>query len=329
MKILIVDKSGIIPTINYGGTERVIWGLGKELTLLGHEVFYLVKEGSTCDFAEILVLKDEINIESQIPKYIDIVHLNFRLKQPITSKPYLITMHGNPSKEELIDINTVFISKNQAERYQSSMYVHNGLDWSDYPAPNLDTERTYFHFLGKAAWKVKNVFGAAKIALESNNKLHIMGGKRWTFRNLKRGFGYVLNPKIIFRGMVDNNVKMDIMKNSKALLFPVSWHEPFGLAIIESLYAGCAVFGTKNGSLPELITPEVGFIGDCSSEIVKAIQEFDYNPKLCHEYATKYFNSNRMAESYVILYKKILSGDTLNQKVPQYDIENNKIAIFN
>lgn len=47
MRILIV-YTGFIPVKLYGGTERMIWSLGKELSRLGHELVYLVKEGSYC-----------------------------------------------------------------------------------------------------------------------------------------------------------------------------------------------------------------------------------------------------------------------------------------
>jgi len=329
MNILIVDKSGIIPVVKYGGTERVIWGLGKELSKLGHQVFFLVEKGSSCDFATIIPLKKDVDIESQIPEYIDIVHINFTPKKAITSKPYLITMHGNPTKDEKIDINTVFISKNQAKRYNSSTYVYNGLDWGDYPTPILNEDKTYFHFLGKAAWKIKNVFGAAKIALKSKSKLYVLGGNRWSYRNFRRGLIYIFNPNIIFCGLVDNVTKMNIIKNSKGLIFPVLWHEPFGLAIIESLYAGCAVFGTKNGSLEELITPEVGFLGNNSNEIAEGIKNFDYNANRCHNYAVKHFNSSVMTVSYLKLYNKLLSGENLNSKTPKYiDAENVTPSFF-
>ncbi|MFD2561597.1 glycosyltransferase [Aquimarina rubra] len=327
MKILIVDKSAVIPVEKYGGTERVIWGLGKELSKLGHEIYFLVKEGSSCDFGKIIPFDIQKTIKDQIPENIDVIHFNHTITEKI-EKPFIVTMHGNPSPNQTIDINTVFISKNQAKRFGSSTFVYNGLDWDDYPEPDLDQERTYLHFLGKAAWKVKNVFGAAKIALESNNNLHILGGERWNFRNFKRGLKYVLNPKIIFRGMVNNETKMEILQYSKGLLFPVKWHEPFGLAIIESLYAGCAVFGTKNGSLPELITPEVGFTGTNANEIAKAIRNFDYNPRKCHEYAVKHFNSKVMTGSYLKLYEKVISGETINKEVPEYKEAENVVPKF-
>jgi len=328
MKVLIVDNSGIIPAINYGGIERVIWGLGKELHKLGHEVVYLVKPGSSSDFAEVLELNPNQNLNSQIPDDIDIAHFSHTPLYKV-NKPIIVTIHTNPPKDEILNINTVFISKNHAKRYGSSSFVYNGLDWNDYPSPILDQERKYLHFLGKASWKIKNVFGAAKIALKSGNKIHILGGERWEFRNFKRGLKYILNSNIIFKGMVNDKVKMEIIQYSKGLIFPVNWHEPFGLAIIESMYAGCAIFGTKNGSLPELITSEIGFTSNNNGEIVKAIQNFKYNPKRCHKYAVELFNSKKMTLSYLKLYEKILNNETLNIETPKYLEKENIIPKFN
>tara|TARA_R110000850_G_scaffold277086_1_gene422482 strand:+ start:231324 stop:232307 length:984 start_codon:yes stop_codon:yes gene_type:complete len=326
MKILIVQNS-VIPVLHYGGTERVIWGLGKELDALGHEVTYLVNPGSHSPFANVIELHPEKNLNQLIPEDIDFVHFNFTPQEEI-KKPYLVTMHGNPSEQEVLDINTVFISANQASRYNSNTYVYNGLDWSDYHLPILDEKRTYLHFLGKASWRVKNVFGAAKIAIDSSYPLYILGGTKWNYRMLKRGFKYLFNPDIRFMGMVDNHTKMKLMKNSKGLIFPVTWHEPFGLAIIESLYAGCAVFGTKNGSLEELVNTEVGYLSNSSKEITEAIKNFDFNPLRCHKYAVENFNSRRMAKAYVRLYEKILEGKSLNLSPPYYMKDKNKIPEF-
>jgi len=39
MNITIV-KDTILPVKHYGGTERVIWALGKELSAMGHQVHF-------------------------------------------------------------------------------------------------------------------------------------------------------------------------------------------------------------------------------------------------------------------------------------------------
>lgn len=324
MHVLIVDRSGPVPAKKYGGTERVIWGLGKCLNEIGHKVTFLVPEGFTGDFAESIKLDQTKNLNQQIPENVDVVHFNYRPEETI-NKPYIITMHGNPSPKEHIDKNTVFISKNQASRYNSDVFVHNGLYWDDYGSPNLEAPRAYFHFLGKASWRVKNVFGAARIVSKAKGKLMIMGGERWTTRNLTRGFRYIFNPKIQFLGMLGDAEKIKIMEKSKALVFPVEWHEPFGLVVIESLYAGCAVFCTTNGSLPELINQEVGMVSNDSNELAKALRNFNYDPKHCHNYAKEHFNSEKMTLEYLNIYKKVIAGETLNAINPTFQPEKNQI----
>jgi len=327
MNILIEDKSAIIPVKKYGGTERVIWGLGKELAKMGHTVSFLVKEGSTCDFGTVINYDHSKELKEQIPENIDVVHL-FNTVDDTNGKPRLFTTEGNPFPKQVLDINTVFVSKNHANRYGSNTFVYNGIDWSEYPKPTLNETRADLHFLAKASWKVKNLVGAIKIAIKSGHKLNIMGGERWKYANLKRGVFQVLHPKAIFHGMVENKKKMEIARHSKALLFPVKWHEPFGIAITESLYAGCAVFGSKNGSLNELITPDIGATSNNSEELIESIKTFDYNPRRCHEHAVKYYNSKVMAEAYLKLYNKVISGETLNDKVPKYIDETNKVPLF-
>ncbi len=324
MHILIVDGSGPIPALKYGGTERVIWGLGKCLHELGHKVTYLVPEGFTGDFAESIPLNQTKDLNGQIPNDVDVVHLNYPPPQPI-NKPYIITMHGNPWPDEKLDLNTVFISKNHAERHNSAVFVHNGLYWEDYGLPNLNRPRTYFHFLGKASRRVKNVFGAAKIVSKAKGSLMVMGGERWTFRNFTRGLRYVLNPKLSFLGMLDDTEKMKIMERSKALVFPVEWHEPFGLVIIESLYAGCAVFCTTNGSLPELLIPKVGMASNDSTELAKTLKNFNYDPHRCHSYAKEHFNAKKMTLEYIKLYEKVMAGKNLHTIRPSYQTEKNHV----
>jgi glycosyltransferase involved in cell wall biosynthesis len=323
MEICIVDHGAPLPAKNYGGTERVIWGLGKSLSKMGHKVTFLVPEGSTCDFADIIVLDKSIDINKQIPDYIDLVHLNFFPLQPVI-KPYLITCHGNvPNKGEL-DPNVVFISKNHAYRYNGDSYVYNGLYWEDYPEPDLEAERKGYHFLGKASWKVKNLRGAVKIANVQGEKLSVIGGKKWTARNFKRAPADLFNSRITYYGMLGDVEKSRILKNSKGLIFPVNWNEPFGLAIIESLFAGCAVFGTPNGSLPELITPKTGFLGRTVKEIANAIENFEYDPLYCHRYAIENFHSDRMANDYLQLYTKVLNGEKLNKR-PIFQPDKDKV----
>lgn len=313
MHILIVNNTGI-PVKQYGGTERVIWWLGKELVKKGHQVSYLVGPGSYCDFATgVYELNHAIPFNQQIPPGVDVVHLNCKVNE--TPKvPYIFTLHGNTNDQNPLDINTVFVSKNHASRYGSASYVHNGIDPADYVDPGLDQKRNYFHFLGDAAWRVKNVRGAIKIAQKAKIKFRVIGGKRFNFN---KGVRLTFDPGIHFEGMLGGVEKNNLLKGSKGLIFPVLWNEPFGLSIVESLYFGCPVFGTPYGSLKEIIHPSVGVTSNSLSTLVDAVQNTDqFNPKICHNYVMAHFTSTQMTANYLNKYEMVLNGQYLNDTAP-------------
>ncbi len=312
MHILIVDTCKI-PVHKYGGTERVIWYLGKELTRVGHKVTYLVEEGSSCEFADVRFLDKSMPIASQTAGPWDIVHLN---SQPdgIIQVPYVVTMHGNLNEQVPLDKNTIFISRNHAERFGSDEFVYNGMDWDDYSKPDLSIPRRYYHFLGKAAWRIKNVKGAVQtIDLTRNEKLYVLGGTRL---NVNMGFRFTTSMRTRFFGMVGGEEKNKLLNGSKGLVFPVRWHEPFGLALTESLYYGCPIFGTPYGSLPEITGDRFGFLSANAKELAHAIDEADFSPKECHEYAAETFNSRLMALSYLRMYERVLNGKTIHTQNP-------------
>ncbi|MCY7293747.1 MAG: glycosyltransferase [Ferruginibacter sp.] len=314
MNILIAN-TGFIPVTKYGGTERVIWYLGKELVKMGHKVTYLVKKGSYCDFATVLFFNPALNINEQIPNHIDVVHFNFPPTQEIL-KPFIVTLHGNINDERSLDINTVFVSKNHAERFGSGCFVYNGMDWDDYEKPALNSKKNYFHFLGNAAWRIKNVKGAINIIKDTKaEKLKVLGGTRL---NLNMGFRFTTSTRVTFYGMVGGAEKYSLLSGSKGLIFPVRWHEPFGLAITESLYFGCPVFGTAYGSLPEIVTSDVGFLSAQKTALTAAVENANqFSSKTCHEYALEVFNSKKMAEAYLEKYVLVLNGKQLNANQPK------------
>ncbi|MDR0792216.1 MAG: hypothetical protein LBE82_02825 [Chitinophagaceae bacterium] len=206
MKILIVTDTKI-PALKYGGTERVIWSLGKALHLMGHDIHYLVAKGSECPFATVHEINPALSINEQIPENIDVVHLNFQPKERIT-KPYITTYHGNVNTNFSFDINTVFISQNQAARFHASEYVYNGLDWDEYDKPILHNSKEYFHFLGDAAWSVKNVKGAIAITKAAHEPLVVLGGTRINFN---MGFKFFPQQHVRFEGMVGGSKKKSII----------------------------------------------------------------------------------------------------------------------
>ncbi len=317
MNIVIVQRS-VLPALKYGGTERVIWYLAKELVKLGHKVTFMASKGSVCDFANIIPFEEKDDISQLLPKNTDIVHLHdihFKGLNSI-SLPKVTTIHGNPSSDEKLDVNAIFVSKNHANRYGSNSFIYNGLDWDDYGKVDFNAEKKFFHFLGNGAWRVKNLQGAINLVKQlPNEKLYIFGGVRFNFN---MGIRLTFTPKAHFFGLVDNEVKKKYLPHSKGLIFPVLWNEPFGLALIESLYFGNPVFGTPYGSLPEIILPEIGFLSNNGQTLKEAMTCWqDYNPKICHQYAKEKFNSKQMALAYLEKYTRVIDGEQLNPSSPK------------
>lgn len=307
--------AGTVPASLYGGIQRVIWCLGRELVRLGHRVTYIAGRGSQCDFADVVERNPEVPLAQQVPAGVDVVHFHGNPDVSV-AQPYVVTFHGNMRYAADLDRNTIFVSADHAARFGSTQFVYNGLDWADYGEPDLEKPRSYFHFLGKAAWRVKNVQGAIKVVHGiPGARLHVLGGHRL---NLRMGFRFTASPRVRFHGMVGGTKKHALLRGSRGLIFPVRWAEPFGLAIIESLYFGCPVFGTPYGSLPELVGPEYGFLSTQLSALSEAAQDAErFSPLACHTYARDRFSARAMTLAYVERYEKVLAGEPLNRTPPR------------
>lgn len=301
----------------------MIWDLGKSLVECGHRVSFLVPKGSSCDFAQVIEIQDGCEIAAQIPSSADVVHWNFLPSKTVADFPYVVTEHGNSPVGKHLDINTIFVSQSHAQRHGSDSYVLNGLDWSAYGPVDWHKKREYFHFLGKAAWRVKNVAGAIALAHKVKEPLHVLGGDRFNF---KRGIRLTWSPRIRFHGMVGGTVKTDLLNGSKGLVFPVRWHEPFGLAVIESMYFGAPVFSTPYGALPELVPEWAGCLSNQADVLAQAMQRYQqFDAQRIHQHVVENFNAQTMAQAYLCKYQQVIDGKKLNAQAPCAQIPFDKL----
>ena len=117
--------------------------------------------------------------------------------------------------------------------------------------------------------------------------------------------------------MVGGETKFALLNGSSALIFPVRWHEPFGLAVIESLYFGCAVFGTPYGALPEIVPDDCGTLATSTHALAQALMTKNINPRACHARAVDLFNVQKMCGGYLMKYEAVSSGEKLNRNSPR------------
>ena len=300
----------VLPVRKYGGTERVVQSLCRSLAEAGHTVTLLARDGTRSRSAEIIVRDPSRPLDEQLPDHVDVVHFHGEVSE--TSRPHLVTQHGN--LRGVPNPQSVFVSRRHARNHGSQRFVHNGLDWSLYPPATLGRERTHCHFLGKAAWRVKNVRGAIRVSRLAGVRLEVLGGRRW---GLKMGPRFHPDLHVRFRGMVDDQGKAEVLTRSRGLIFPVTWHEPFGLAVVESLYYGSPVFATPYGALPELVPTHLGRLANSSEALAAGVRRWQsFDSEACHVHAREQFGARRMAQDYLELYREVAGGAILNPGLP-------------
>jgi len=287
------------PVSKYGGTERVVWWLAQGLSELGHQVNLVCAPGSQCPYAKVW------SSTEPLPSTDITHHFNTPTEEP--ESPYLITIEGNGKPGEIFLPNTVFVSRNHAERHGATVFVYNGLNPNDYLYQAQKNNSLLF--LAKASWSVKNVKGAVRIARQSSCELNILGGSRTWLPSWR---------KVHWRGMLGGEAKASFIARSKGLLFPVLWNEPFGIAVTESLVSGTPVLATPFGSMKELVNPEVGRLCASYQEFITAVKELgSFKPEVCRDWALSKFHYRLMAKKYIEFYEVILSGKKLNPKSPK------------
>ena len=102
--------------------------------------------------------------------------------------------------------------------------------------------------------------------------------------------------------------KDDLLGGAAALLFPIHWPEPFGLAMVEALACGTPVPALNRGSVPEVIEDGVtGFIRDSEDELVEALLHIsDLDRARRRAEAERGFSSATMADAYERVYAQLL-----------------------
>jgi len=314
MHITIYKEPGglAIPPEDYGGAQRIIYWLGKALIQLGHKVTLIHDARSHIPGAELRAISaDEKNPAAWmklVPDSTDILQL-FKEPASAVNKPFLVRFGGNAKPGQHFHPNTVFLSQRHAALYGSRHFVHNGLDPDEYSFS--EKREDYAIFLAKARWPAKNLEGAVQVARRAGIELRVLGSRNWPL-NLQKLFPKIRGVRYL--GMVGGEEKRRLLARASCLIFPVRWHEPFGIAVIEALVSGCYVAATPYGSLPEIVTPESGVLSARAEELADAVKNPQrFEPQKCRERVLRGgFTHMDMARKYVELYERILTRGSLS-----------------
>jgi glycosyltransferase involved in cell wall biosynthesis len=330
-----------VPPTLYGGTERVVSWLTEELVALGHDVT-LFAAGDSVTSATLepvvprslrlagihnstpynIIMLDQVAARQEefdvLHFHIDFFH--YPLFRRLAHKT-LTTIHGRQDLPELPDIYRAFpnmplvsISNHQRKPVPPVNWrgtVHHGL-----PEGLLREgggEGGYLAFLGRICAD-KGILPAIEIARRAGLVLKVAAKVDPADQKY---FDQEVRPlldrsaHVEFIGEIGDAQKSEFLGRAKALLFPISWPEPFGLVMIESMACGTPVIAFNCGSVPEIMEDGLtGFVVEDIDGAVAATEKLDrlFRPSIRSRFEER-FSSRAMAREYLRIYQALAGTD--------------------
>src|SRR5438034_3392874 len=176
-----------LPVRGYGGTERVVVALVRGLAVLGHRVTLLAAPGTRIPEATVIhvppqqLTNPNIDLGSLVPRDADMLHVFFPVMRA-PSRPFVQTLEGNLRAGATVPPNNIFVSRDDARRSGSDVFVYNGLDPADFLFRSVKDD--YHLFLGRLH-SAKGYRWAIEGAKRRGHRLLLAGGWRPSFaRNI-------------------------------------------------------------------------------------------------------------------------------------------------
>ena len=328
-----------VPPKLYGGTERVVSWLTEELVRLGHDVTLFasgdsmttarlvagcaeslrLSPDSTDHWAHHLILMEHVLREQD---QFDLIHFHIDyLHFPLSRREryvHVTTLHGRLDIPDLVPLYDVYhdipvISISDAQRDPLPRLNWQGTVLHGMPKENYSLHRKaggYLAFLGRTSPE-KGLDRAIEIAKAAGMPLKIAAkidkADQEYFDACIRPL--LDGPNIEFVGEVGFPQKNEFLGNAAALLFPISWPEPFGLVMIEAMACGTPVIAYPFGSVPEVVAEGVsGYVVPDMQGAIEAVKKIDrIDRKKVRKHFEQHFTADRMAQEYLKIYERLVS----------------------
>ena len=127
------------------------------------------------------------------------------------------------------------------------------------------------------------------------------------------------HPLVEFIGEIGYPEKAAFLGEAAALLFPINWHEPFGLVMIEAMACGTPVIAYPLGSVAEVMQDGVtGYIVPDLEGAVRAVNRIgEIDRKKCRRYFEQHFGAERMAQQYLKIYQRLARRESSSTPVTE------------
>ena len=330
-----------VPPKLYGGSERIVAFLCQELSALGHEVTLFASGDSIVPSRLAPVWPQALRLDPSISDYLaphmimlevlarraeefDVIHSHVDyLAYPLLRRlgvPHVTTLHGRLNipvlhriYECFDDVPVVSISAAQRRHLPQANYVatiqHGIPDRLLLPGFGAGG---YVAFLGRISPE-KAPDAAIRIARRAGMPIRLAAKVDKVDRDY---FAEVVEPLLAssdveFVGEIGDDRKAEFLGNAAALLFPIAWPEPFGLAMIEAMACGTPVIAFRRASVPEIVDDGMtGFIVESEAEAAEALHRAArLDRSRVRRIFEERFTARRMAEDYLNVYRRQIARE--------------------
>ncbi len=329
-----------VPPRLYGGTERIVAFLCDALVDLGHDVTLFACSDARTKAKLIATRQTALRLDPdprhlELPAHIvqisvvreradefDLIHfhtdpLYFPLFEDRAGRT-VTTLHGRQDFSDLAalyqrwpDYPLVSISRDQARVIPSVtnlFTVPHGLP-PELFVPPAEPKGDYLAFLGRMSPEKRPdraIAIAERAGMQIKMAAKIDAADEVYFRREVEGL--LLAPGVDYLGEIGEAQKSHFLGHARALLFPIDWPEPFGLAMVEAMACGTPVIAWNCGSVPEIIDHgETGFIVSSLDEAVEAVRLVGrLDRALIRRRFEERFSASGMARDYVRIYERLL-----------------------
>jgi len=324
------------PPLHYGPWESVVSLLTEELIRMGVDVTLFATGDSQTSGKLVAVCprpySEDHSVDPKVAECLhisevfercadyDLIHNHFDFL-PLTysglvKTPLLTTIHGFSSPKIMpvykkYNARGYYVAISESDKSPELNYIatiHHGIDLAQFPFSEADGN--YLLFFGRIH-PDKGVFEAIQVAQRVGIKLVIAGIIQDQDYFATKVEPHIDGVTVEYLGSIGPDRRADVLGGALALLHLISFDEPFGLSLIESMACGTPVIAFDRGSMPELIRPGItGYIVESiesAIDAVAAIKEIDRSE--CRTDVEQRFTSTRMARDYVRIYEEILTGE--------------------
>jgi len=337
MRIALIAPPFIpVPPRMYGGTELFVAHLAEGLKERGIDVVVYANGESTVDvelkslypesqwplkgemFSNMRDMNHTTWAVADAARDCDIVHINNApglAAARFVELPFVHTIH-HPHVPELSALYSYFpeVQYVAISEFQRSLElmpkihtIHHGIRVDQYAF--REKKERFLSFIGRLA-PVKGPHLAIAAAKKAGIPLKLAGEVQPLFKSY---FENEIKPHIDgkfieYVGEANLSSKNELLGKSMAMLFPVQWNEPFGLAMIEAMACGTPVIALPGGSVKEVVRNGIsGYVCEDVDQMVEQLRHLSLAPALVRQYAEETFSVNIMVSRYLALYRSVLA----------------------